>query len=97
MGILARDVVDAWQSWSPPATWQADAACQDLPLDVFFPYGLDAYEDARAVCGRCEVIEECRAMVDRAEGGLPRGYISGMFAGESPTERIRRRMRFLGG
>ena len=92
MGVLARDVAESWSSWSPPTTWQSDAACRGLPLDVFFPEGtgVGKFEAARAVCAGCPVIEDCRAMTDRAERGLS-SDVFGVFAGETPHERVRRR------
>ena len=93
MSILARDV-ESWPAWHAPGTWQADAACLGLPLALFFPDGTGAastFEDAKAICRGCTVLADCRAMTDRAERGLSLSYVSGVFAGESPTERIRRR------
>ena len=92
MGVLARDVAESWPSWSPPATWQADAACRGLPLEVFFPdgTGVSKFEQARAICAGCPVIEDCRAMTDRAERGLS-SDVFGVFACEYPLERVRRR------
>jgi hypothetical protein len=37
MGVLARDVVQAWPSWDIPATWQAGAACRVCRWRWFFP------------------------------------------------------------
>ena len=92
MGVLARDVAEAWPAWSTPAAWQLDAACRDLPLTVFYPDGTGAskFEQAKAICAGCPVIEQCRAMTDRAERGLS-SDVFGVFAGESPLERVRRR------
>ena len=94
MGVLARDVVEAWPAWNAPASWQADAACRGLPLTVFLPPGAGAaskFEQAKTICASCPVIADCRAMTDRAERGLSQSYVHGVFAGESPLERVRRR------
>lgn len=92
MGVLARDVVQAWSAWNAPASWQTDAACRGLTLEVFFPDGTGAskFEQAKAICAACSVIEDCRAMTDRAERGLS-SDVFGVFAGETPLERVRRR------
>jgi hypothetical protein len=61
---------------------------------VFYPPGAgDAsmFEQAKAICAAYPVIADCRAMTDRAERGLSQPYLDGVFAGESPLERVRRR------
>jgi len=45
--------------------WRAEAACRDYPTDLFFATtghaSIAAARDARAVCRRCPVREECLA------------------------------------
>lgn len=65
------------------------AACRGMDLDVFYPDV--SYAQARMVCSSCLVVDACRRMADRAESGLPAGAIFGMFAGETPAERVARR------
>lgn len=72
-----------------PAVWQADAACRGMDLDVF--YSLTDDGPAKAICSRCTVVSECRDATDRAEDGVPRKFLFGVFAGETPLERWRRR------
>ena len=45
-------------------TWRNRAACLDADPELFFPTGstgpaLGQIEEAKAVCGRCEVVERC--------------------------------------
>lgn len=73
------------------------AACREEDPDLFYSNdrGTDApekYPRAREVCGRCEVREECRQLVDLLEGRtVLRNMVHGVWAGETPEERIRRR------
>jgi hypothetical protein len=92
VGVLECAAVESWPSWQAPSAWQADAACRGLPLEVFFPDGTGAskFEQAKAICAGCSVIADCRAMTDRAERGLS-SDVFGVFARESPLERVRRR------
>ncbi|MFF9909147.1 WhiB family transcriptional regulator [Streptomyces sp. NPDC013457] len=66
-------------------SWRARAACQDVDPDLFFPVGTGApaliqVEEAKEVCRRCPVREECLrwAMDDSRQvtgvwGGLDEG------------------------
>jgi len=45
-------------------TWRESAACLSLDYELFFPIGntspaLLQTEEAKAACGRCEVVESC--------------------------------------
>jgi WhiB family redox-sensing transcriptional regulator len=45
-------------------TWRNRSACRDESPELFFPIGntgpaLDQIKEAKAVCGRCEVVEAC--------------------------------------
>ena len=71
--------------------WRFDAACRDVDASVFFPERGE-YGRARAICSRCPVIDDCRAWNDRAEAGS--GRLFGVYAGESPAERVARRRLF---
>ena len=58
-------------------TWRDRAACLGLDPELFFPIGntgpaLIQTEEARAVCRRCEVIDDCLswAMDSRQEDGV---------------------------
>jgi WhiB family redox-sensing transcriptional regulator len=72
--------------------WRQDAACLGVDPAVFFPEGA-SYAPARAICSRCPVLEDCRAWNDKAEGRSVRLF--GVYAGESPQERVARRRLFL--
>jgi hypothetical protein len=92
MGVLARQIAEAWPRWiEPRSSWQAFAACVGHELGVFYPEAHESYAQARSICSACLVLEDCRRFVDAAERRLPASAIYGFFAGESPSERIRRR------
>jgi hypothetical protein len=77
--------------------WLALAACLGEPLEVFYPaQGNGSFDAARAICARCEVLEDCRRTCDRAEAGRPLSELHGLFANESPKQRAQRRARSAG-
>jgi hypothetical protein len=105
MGVLCARRSAGVAGVGPPGRLAGRAAYRGLTLEVFFPSGKGAasrFEDAKAICAGCPVVADCRAMADWAERGLPRSYVFGVFAGESPLERIRRhaghadRVEFMG-
>ena len=58
-------------------TWRDRAACLGVDPELFFPIGntgpaLSQIEEAKVVCGRCEVVEPCLswAMESRQEDGV---------------------------
>lgn len=65
--------------------WREQAACRDLPTDVFFPEADDCssnnYVLARRVCELCPVREDC------LHYALANSIIHGMFGGLSPLQR----------
>ncbi|MFI8766685.1 WhiB family transcriptional regulator [Streptomyces sp. R-07] len=76
-------------------SWRARAACQDVDPDLFFPVGTGApalvqAEEAKEVCRRCPVREECLrwAMDDSRQ-------VTGVWGGLRDDERqsLRRRSR----
>jgi len=68
--------------------WQREAACRGLSLAesqaIFFPSRGDSIDEARAICGRCPVTEEC------LQFALANNCI-GVWAGTS--DRQRRKLR----
>ncbi|WP_433018197.1 WhiB family transcriptional regulator [Kribbella sp. CA-294648] len=73
--------------------WRHQGACLDVDADLFFPIGSSnaAYhqmEDARKVCMRCPVREQCLAWA------LESGHEQGIWGGTTDDERrlLRRRM-----
>lgn len=66
--------------------WMADAACREHPQRLWFPAQGDQGDEARAICARCLVREECAAYVLT----LP-STTEGIWAGMSRQERRRRR------
>jgi WhiB family redox-sensing transcriptional regulator len=75
--------------------WRHRAACRDEDPELFFPIGttgpaLLQIDEAKAVCHRCSVIDECR------EWSLETGQEAGVWGGLSEDERrvvIRRGVR----
>ncbi len=72
----------------PRPSWQEDAACQGLPTTVFYlpdgargPTALLHEEEAKAVCRRCPVVEQCRHYASQTHEHY------GVWGGLSPTER----------
>lgn len=66
--------------------WRNRAACRDEDPDLFFPIGtsgpaLVQTEQAKAVCRRCPVREQC------LEWALETGQSIGVWGGTSETER----------
>lgn len=72
--------------------WRYLAACRGEDTEVFFPIGntgpaLEQIEEAKAVCGQCPVIGQCR------QWAFDSGEDTGVWGGLSEDERrvIRRR------
>jgi WhiB family redox-sensing transcriptional regulator len=66
--------------------WRNYAACRDVDPELFFPIGntgpaLIQIEDAKQVCQRCQVREEC------LRWALDSGQDSGVWGGMSEDER----------
>ena len=67
-------------------TWRNRAACLDEDPELFFPIGntgpaLLQLEEAKAVCGRCKVVETC------LEWAMESGQDFGVWGGLSEDER----------
>jgi WhiB family redox-sensing transcriptional regulator len=41
-------------------SWQNDARCREHDPELFFSAGSRSERRAKAICGRCPVIEQCR-------------------------------------
>lgn len=73
--------------WREPATdWREHAACRDQDPDLFFPIGdagpaLQQIDDAKAICHRCPVTEECLRFA------LATGQDYGIWGGLTADER----------
>jgi WhiB family redox-sensing transcriptional regulator len=66
--------------------WRHDSACRDEDPELFFPIGntgpaLLQIEEAKAVCRRCDVIDEC------LQWALETGQDAGVWGGLSEDER----------
>jgi hypothetical protein len=85
------------------APWMENALCARLAApdadSLFFPYthgaGMAdiAYDAGRAVCADCPVIRQCRDACDQYEHGIAPSALWGLWAGEAPKDRARRRRR----
>jgi WhiB family transcriptional regulator, redox-sensing transcriptional regulator len=67
--------------------WRHRAACQDEDPELFFPIGnsgpaLLQIEDAKAVCRRCDVIDQC------LQWALESGQDAGVWGAMSEDERL---------
>src|ERR1700722_7626398 len=69
------------------ADWQDKANCVSVGVELF--YDDERNGDALDVCWGCPVESECRAYIDAMEHG-PRD-VHGVAAGETGTQRIKRR------
>lgn len=74
--------------------WRESAECRTVDPDLFFPIGstgpaLVQIEDAKSVCRRCPVRQEC------LDWALDTGQSIGVWGGKSEAERrtLRRRIR----
>lgn len=72
--------------------WRERAACLRVDPELFFPIGnsgpaLVQIDEAKAVCGRCSVMEQCLNWALRA------GQVDGIWGGTTESERraLRRR------
>jgi len=66
--------------------WRERAACLRVDPDLFFPVGnsgltLKQIEEAKAVCGRCPVLEQCLACA------MKLGQVDGIWGGTTESER----------
>ena len=97
-GLEIEDLLDILDRSRP--AWHADAACHEAPFYIsWFNDGeapalswlsdeQDADEQAKAVCARCLVLEECRAWAF-AQGPA----LSGVWGGMNRADRARARRR----
>ncbi|MBZ9644598.1 WhiB family transcriptional regulator [Streptomyces sp. PSKA30] len=72
--------------------WRERAACLHEDPDLFFPIGntgptLEQIDEARAVCRRCPVVEQC------LDWAIQVGQVEGIWGGMTDSERraLRRR------
>jgi WhiB family redox-sensing transcriptional regulator len=63
--------------------WRMQAACFDADPDMFFPHDGQNIRDARAICSRCPVQEQC------LEYALRNSIEFGVWGGLSVRERER--------
>ena len=72
--------------------WAVEAACRGLDPDFFYSERAALMAQAKEICGRCSVRQQCLDTADRVEGTLSaKKHVHGIWGGETPEERIRRR------
>lgn len=77
-----------------PQAWRERAACRDPQIDqtIFYPetMGAGCYNQARRICGSCDVRSECLATAMHFESQpMQRVGRYGMWGGLSPVERAK--------
>jgi len=70
----------------PALPWPERAACLGQDPELFFPVGnsgpaLVQIDEAKAVCGRCPVVEQC------LRWALKAGQVDGIWGGTTESER----------
>lgn len=88
--MKGRAMIGRASHLQPSTRWQADAACQGLDTELFFPGRgeSDTVTAAKEICSSCGVREEC------LESALATGEKFGIWGGTSERERrVLRRQR----
>ena len=70
-------------------SWQDKSLCATIGTEVFFPTQKGDYADARKICGRCDVREDCLRYILKIEGKKKLSQREGMFAGLTPGQRLK--------
>jgi WhiB family redox-sensing transcriptional regulator len=85
-----QDVSFVGESIIKPEPWVADAACAEVPPDIFFPETSSTLTGvAQRICAVCTVADECLGFALRNNEEF--GVWGGLSAQE--LKRLRRRMR----
>ncbi|MEU5900635.1 WhiB family transcriptional regulator [Streptomyces venezuelae] len=69
--------------------WMADALCAQVGPDLFFPNSAAGYRQAKQICDRCPVREDCTEAAAAYEGTSHRHLRHGTWGGLTPTTRTR--------
>lgn len=75
----------AWLDVGRPPAWTADALCQQVDPELWFPESGGSTREAKSICARCDVRADCLAFA------MANGDRFGVFGGLS--ERERRKLR----
>ncbi|WVX88615.1 WhiB family transcription factor [Gordonia phage CheeseTouch] len=78
-----RNVSDILASISTRPRWHVDAPCSQADPEAFFPEKGESTANAKRICGRCDVREQC------LEWALDNNERFGVFGGKSERERRR--------
>ena len=87
--MIATEPVNVGTEWSGavilPEPWVQDALCAQVDPDLFFPDSEDSEraQQAKAVCGACEVRAQCLGYALRTNEQR------GIWGGASPRDRAR--------
>lgn len=80
-----------------PRDWEQTPACAGMS-HLFFNLGGGNYvatagwvRHAKQLCAQCPVLSECRQWNDTVEGNADLARLDGIYAGETPSERVNRR------
>ena len=95
--VFTAEIVPAGRAWAAEPvdidalydllghrpSWQAGAACRGAPPGVnFFPIDAGDGDAARAMCGRCVVVDDCRSWASAQDPDLLKGIWGGLDEGE---------------
>ena len=85
-----RERFDLRDLFAPPE-WMQDALCREVDLDVFFPDRGQPSTQAREICARCFVTDECLEWAlayESGSRGTATSYaLNGIYGGRSPKQR----------
>ncbi|MFJ2477072.1 WhiB family transcriptional regulator [Streptomyces sp. NPDC087659] len=68
-----------------PGAWMAQGACVEEDPEMFFAAAYEA--EAKSMCARCPVLNECHVWIMQAEHNRAEDYRDGIVAGLTPTQR----------
>jgi WhiB family redox-sensing transcriptional regulator len=70
----------------PTMSWQSEARCREHDPELFFSAGSRSERRAKAICGRCPVVDQCRAFA--VESGTDFGVWGGLSGRELRSLRL---------
>ena len=90
---MKRNFREFWTHTAIPTddkeAWRDRANCAGTDPYVF--ENPDFYDQARQICRRCPVLQQCRDWNDKVEAGTPVNYTYLVYAAETPRQRYNRR------
>ncbi|GAA4823849.1 WhiB family transcriptional regulator [Streptomyces ziwulingensis] len=68
--------------------WMEDARCAQVDPELWHPDGSGVgYSDAKKICARCPVQQQCADFAQETEGDLAHSHRHGLWAGQLPRRR----------